>query len=446
MTMTQMDDTMRKVTLGDPDGPMKFIEELGKEVPTYIDERLDLISKNKNTAARFKRVSHHVPFNMRGDFKPEQWPEQYQRQAGKVRVDIEGFVLCCGTTKQGALCNKRASNRTHFCQSHGGALHPADKKLSVDSIVKVPDRIEQMDRVQKFLQGFLKADELDDDEIQGNFVRNDRGLAVPAKALGIKFEQALAKELHSRLNKFLQSKASSMLHVMVDIAENDLYEAADRVKAATWVAERVMGKNPEIIIHGKTDQPYETILAGITSGSREDHRQKIEATRIDLPEEIVEVEILEDTDIDSKGNTSVRSEVSDGSRLHSGTEMVESQTALDSAEAIEENRKSRIAAIARIKKAKQRRFAARAVGASSLSRHPWLVDFRRTRKGSGFRAILVAPENQTPALTEKILQSYEDMRNMSEADWEAQDRARRIAEADADVVRLQKQLDKVRGN
>ena len=40
--MTTVSDVDKNVTVGTPDGPMRFIESLAQEVPTFLDPRDDL--------------------------------------------------------------------------------------------------------------------------------------------------------------------------------------------------------------------------------------------------------------------------------------------------------------------------------------------------------------------------------------------------------------------
>lgn len=300
-----MNDTIKGTTMGDPDGPLLYVETLGCKVPTYIDPRTEFITDMK-VEKRFQRLNYHVPYSLRGYFKFYDWPKEFQQKIidehgglqiegdenGFNRINAAGYVLCSGISRSnvphkgyvpGGSCKSRAVNRTLYCAKHGGGLHLADKKISGKTLMPIPsERIEKLDRVQKFMQGFISAEDLDDDEIQGGFVRNDRGQKIEARYLDKKFETDIAKELHVRLNRFLREKTGLMLNVMVDIAQNDLYEAADRIKAAQWVAERTLGKTPDVVIHGKTDAPYETILDSLESGSRDDYRKHVASSRLEI--------------------------------------------------------------------------------------------------------------------------------------------------------------------
>ena len=151
--MTVSSDLDKKLTLGDPDGPDEFIPTLGIVVPTFVDPRNDLVPSHAQ--GKFKRLQHHIPFKMRGNFRVSDWPDEYQRTVARtVRTDMEGYVQCHGISAGGLHCKARAVNRSHFCRNHGGALHPADKKISGMTLAPMSeDRIQNLDRVQKFMQG-----------------------------------------------------------------------------------------------------------------------------------------------------------------------------------------------------------------------------------------------------------------------------------------------------
>jgi hypothetical protein len=391
MTISDLD---KGLTYGDADGPETYIQMIGFEVPTFIHPRDDMKVRRQPT------VMHHVPFQMRGPYKPEDLPEDIQ-EARQFRLAVDGYVLCNAKSEStGELCKARAQNRSPFCRGHGGALHPCDKKMSGSNIAPLPeDRVARMDRVQQFMQGIIKAEDLADDEIQGSYVRNDQGIPVKSVKLGAKFQAQITKELHSRLNDFLRSKAPNMLTTLVDIAENDLFEAADRIKAATWVAERTLGRTPEVIMHGEVGKAYEQIFDdNVVATSREDYRTQVESSRLELEsgQDHLDVDVVED------GAENEPADIEDSGPDHNegNQDDSDSASAASAATDIEERRKAVKEARDRIKKAKTRRFAARANGATSLDMAPWLIEFKA--KGDGFTARLIPPDRQTPAKLAKL--------------------------------------------
>lgn len=430
--MTTVDDLGKMVTLGDPDGPEEYREELDRKVPTFIDPRLDLLSTDGRSKPNKKTLNHHVPFSLRGMYKPEQLPDKYlPKVEHAIRTDLENFVLCNGITAAGNKCGTRAANRTLFCVNHGGALHPADKKISVRSIAPMPtDRIQNLDRPQKFMQGFLTVEELTEEEISGGYVLNDKGHKISGRAMGIKFEQMLTLELHKRLNSYLRKKAPSMLKVVTDIAENELAEEADRLKAAIWAAERTIGKVPEVTIHGKTEMPYEQILGGIQSGSREEYRKGVESSRSESPieGEIQDAELVDISEMDNdESYIETETEVVNlgdypqngvdtdlGGHEVFGSDFISEDIGLRRVEEIEEQREKAKNINAERKKIKRRRFAAKATGSTSLNNQHLAIEWIpiKTGKLSGcYRMKLWFPEQLTERILEKIEESNDPVRH-----------------------------------
>jgi hypothetical protein len=367
-------------------------------------------------------MTYHVPFAMRGNFKPEDWPEDYAAHVD-YRVDMAGYVLCSGTNRDGIICSARANNRVQFCRNHGGALHPADKKMSGMSIAPVPqERAFMLDRVQQFMQGILTPDELADDEVKGQFVRGDDGIPVSTAKLGMKFQAILNKELLVRMNNYIKSKAPRAIEVMYEVADSDVYEAADRIKAAQWLAERVIGKVPDVTLHGEiNDTPFSNILTHIDSGSRADYRKAIETgghgessetsrsentyldAEIVLSDEEYDDAVGEEGFVDERKPGLVEGESStEGDRTEERS-MVNSET-FDSIVNQREDRKAEIkAARDRIKKAKSRRYAARATGADALAATPILLQFKPSKAEGGYRMKLIPGSTASPATIDKLI-------------------------------------------
>ena len=408
--------------IGEADGPWEFHPEFGHSVPTYLDERKDLLPPKHGASVR---LNYHVPFAMREHYKPQWLPPKFYAQYGQqYPVDLNGFVVCSAQAAMtGARCRKKAVNRSPYCRSHGGALHPADKRLSANNFMIDKVSVEKKDslsRVQKFVSGMLPIDELDDDEVLGGFVRDTDGKIVESVRIGAKFHQELVKELVRRMNRFMTMKLPNMLKVMTDIAESDFVEPADRIKAAQWVAERVIGKTPDVIVHAATDKPYESILARLEGGSRDEYRNAIEAAPPGgvrdsgfIEGEVVEIEgqvFREDrddfdddgeegdfgvesgseTESNGESNGKVESGIESG-RIECGEppKVNGSATAAATVDARIADAKARAA---RLKAAKARRFAMRAQGfATDMANRPWEIEYDEINDGSGRFVASITP-------------------------------------------------------
>jgi hypothetical protein len=450
--MTVLDDTVKGTTLGAADGPPRFIDSLDCEVATFSSPRLDLITPRPgggDNLKTFKRLDYHVPFVFRGEFRPEQWPENFYKQHSQVRITSDGFVLCSGfSARANGLCSNKAVNRTLFCRNHGGALHPADKKLSGQTLAPMPaDRIENLDRTQKFMQGFLTVEELDDDEITNSFVRTNDGRPVKSIAMGRKFEQIIAKELHARINRYLLSKTPRAMEVLFQIVDSDMVEPADRLKAIAMLADRTLGKPADVTINYQAEEkPYESIVSRVVGGSREEYRKSVASSRgedqrsgvhsdsgrivdaqiVDEKEpDIEEFDSGEDDDLVVRNDdVQVGKFGATGEGISNGWDANEDGNRIPAAsisdddasrgkqydksflEESERKRKEQEEARDRIKKARSKRFAQRATGSITSTGNPgYLLEYKVITKGpwiGKYKMRMHHPSKITPSLLARV--------------------------------------------
>lgn len=332
-----------------------------------------------------------------------------RRNALSKKTNVgDGLKFCrtCGQTKPFSEFYK------HKAATSKDGLHSkckvCYKQAEIDRQIKRKAAGGQhLDRVQKFVQGYLPLSELTDDELRGSYILDDNGRKVTTDSLNNKFHPKFTKELTRRLNDYIRSKSPRAVEVIFDIADSDLVEPADRLKAATWLAERVIGKTPDVIIHGVTEAPHEAIFENIESGSRDAYRER----RLGIESgNIVEAEVVEMGDDANDGSVSGRtSGFADLSRdgdgdgnVEIGSGDVQGQSDDNSGQAIADQIVDKRQAAKDLKKRmadqKRKRFAARAVGVpldKGLAAQPWLIDWRVRQ--DGLLACLVPPPSQTQA-------------------------------------------------
>jgi hypothetical protein len=403
---------------GEPDGELIFIDLIGFDVPSYIDPRYDLVVPGQVKGR--PHLNHHVPFKLRGPFKHNDLPDS---DLWKHETNEEDLCVCSGKRKDGLPCRAPAYNRSEFCGNHGGALHPADRQIKNlgDGIVPDASKVRKLDRAQKVSMGLIKVEDLSDVEIHGMYVINDDGKRVSTRKLSDKIHQDYRKELMIRMEDFLVTSLPDMLKVMVDIANDPIVEAADRIKAATWASERVIGKNPEIVIHGKMDKPYEQIITRVESGSREEYRRALESSNI------IEGEIVEDGNHRPAGN----SDGGDGIPVRTGTPgtvdgALPDRHGSDSGLAQSDEEGSsleRVSPVTRQQKlkrlrdeqriARNKRYAARAYGATNTEDLPFTLEFK-ARKDGTFNVRFWPAEDLTPEIVDRI-QTAEALAQITQA-------------------------------
>lgn len=405
-----------------PDGDLVFIDLIGFEVPSFVDPRYDLVQPGQ--VAKRPRLNHHVPLAYRGPFRPEDLPE---RSLWTGETNEEGLCVCTGKKKDGLPCRAEAQNRSQFCGMHGGALHPADKKMTKLPSGILPDiaQARKLTRSQKVMMEIIPVEELGDDEIQGLFVYDDDGRKVKSRKLTEKIHAAMVKEMMTRSQDFMQTALPSMLNVIKGVAEDPLNEAGDRLKAAVWMAERSIGKTPDVVIHGKTDAPYEQIFTSLETTSRDDYRRSLESGNI------IEGEVVPDGDSRQSGVTddgarddesgdyrsSLQSEDYTYSRSdldEQGSDESDGNDDSDEDELDPAQRRARDIAERRLQlkrqrerrdqmqKAKNRRFAARMSGMLQVDDVPWMIEWKPTGKQGYFCAKLWPPDAITPDIADRI--------------------------------------------
>jgi hypothetical protein len=421
--------------VGEPDGPEIYVPSLGLMTPSFIDPRLELAPRAPNAT----RLSHHIPRNQRGPYKLKSLPNDYRQEIENdesLRLDELGFVMCSSTAKAGTPCGNRAQNRSGQCQNHGGALHPCDKVIIDGSATTTalqatnPDRMATLNRMQRLSGGLLTIDEISDEEVIGCFILDDDGKKIHTGKLLPKVQKLLVKELHSRMQNYMNMKLPSMLRRVNDIAMSDMAEPETSLKASIWLAERVIGKTPDVLIHGTTDAPYSSILENmdrVQSGSREDYRKGLsvdsgsnqraitQGISDDADENrIIDVSIVDDTELEPDESVEhEKADDADSSETGLSTHSDDSQNSgLSRVDDLVRRRNAAQELVKARKKAKQKRFASRYLGGGLDGTDlPWLVLWRRFQGQDGsvcYTGTPVCPDDQNEAMLVKIARSELD--------------------------------------
>ncbi len=266
-------------TYGKPDGPMVFIPEFGEEVGTFTQKREDLYkAKDPGKVS----LMHHVPRKYRGYFKPSQCAN-YDPEEFEYLTDDHGYALCTAVKSNGADCTLKAVHRSWLCTVHGGKLHPLDKVISdaraampggnASKELVAPEVKDRMTRWQLLLHGFIKVEDLDDEELARGQCRQPDGTFSnqPPKNIPKFLHDEMTKRLFERANEQMRGHLMGAVAALGTIASGDAYEPQDRIKAAQLIIERVLGKNPDVIVH-KQDAPWEIALRAIGGGTRAESR------------------------------------------------------------------------------------------------------------------------------------------------------------------------------
>lgn len=273
---------MQRETIGKPDGPKIFIAEFGFEVGTFTNPRTDMYKKKSPIKAT---IMHHIPFDKRGYYRPEQTAD-YNPEEFDYITDDKGYALCTMDKRDGTACTLRATHMSWKCAPHGGALHPLDKVPSDERALMPtaakdgrqsyvdPAIVGRMTRFQKLCQGLISVEDLDDEELARGQCKGADGRfgQSPPRMIPKAIHDQMVQQLFVRANEQLRHDLLGAVKALGTIAHGEAFEPADRIKAATVIIDRVMGKTADVVIH-KQDKPYEMILTSIAGGSRAESRK-----------------------------------------------------------------------------------------------------------------------------------------------------------------------------
>ena len=256
--------------MGKPDGPEIDHPYFGR-VPTFLNENREADGQagtdrfNAKVLSRLPRLMYHVPLDMRGPYKI---PEGTKSAFGE-RLGPANYALCSGTVgknnpEQGRLCRAKAVNRSGRCSRHGGMLNPADRqRIDWD---KAPRHI-------KFKYGFLKADDLDDEELARGQIRLEDGSYTKNGFVSAEIYAEFKNRLFERGDVLLREAYIDAVKTFAEISKNDSYEPQDRLKAAEFIFTRLRGKLPDVV-ELKASKPFEDVMMEMVGGSRSDSRAR----------------------------------------------------------------------------------------------------------------------------------------------------------------------------
>lgn len=277
-----------------PTGPKITVPYLG-EVGTFLDARLDLLDIRSR---KIGTLQHHVPINMRGPYKLTHFPGEHGEREGAA-----GYAVCISAidpndkrnnpSGEERLCRAKAINHSGKCGRHGGMIHPLDRVRIDWSDPTIPREV-------KWKFGKLPVSELDDEELSRGQIRRADGTWTNNPNVSIEVHDEMVRKLFSRADQRLREALLDTVETMADIATSTSVEPADRIRAASWIYERVRGKVPTEIKLTQ-DKPFEVVMGAVLEGGS---RAASRAARgyVDELEDVVNAEVIELNDLEDDGS------------------------------------------------------------------------------------------------------------------------------------------------
>jgi hypothetical protein len=147
-------------------------------------------------------------------------------------------------------------------------------------------------KLEKLLKGDLDLSTLTDEEVRYGIPKCDDGkfsakAAWQAAVLPPRIKSALQRELYKRADGKLHGALLPAVDSLVELATSAHVDDPVRLKAATYLFERLQGKTPDRVIHTQ-EAPWEVVLSEVRRGPRQ-----AKADRIEVEDgNVVEAEVI----------------------------------------------------------------------------------------------------------------------------------------------------------
>lgn len=127
-------------------------------------------------------------------------------------------------------------------------------------------RLPPNSRWAQLIDGRLKIEDLDDEELARGELRNSAGRFTGRQPTWIpkQFVQAMQRQIISRAAERWHSNLLQAQAQLIALGMDPKVDSAVRYRALTYVIERSMGKIPDKIEMSATIKPYEELLEGVT--------------------------------------------------------------------------------------------------------------------------------------------------------------------------------------
>jgi hypothetical protein len=188
------------------------------------------------------------------------------------------------------------------------AVQPADRQQITHEVVDHPpffrDAVEAnklreqargMSRQQLFDNGIIGVADLDDEELRAGRCRDNLGripkVTKTMENIPRDIYEAMVQEHQIRSQDKFRQAMDDALNTILDVMTDPANEPRDRLDAAKYVKEQVMGKTPDRVQVAVAKAPWEEMLGDFAAVSRQRHAQ-LERGVIDA--EVVEPPVPQD--------------------------------------------------------------------------------------------------------------------------------------------------------
>lgn len=166
---------------------------------------------------------------------------------------------CSDPNDKGCRRFARRNSVPPTCHVCGGGTR-AETKHNPDGTKRQRGLINVSPRVAALLDGTLDVADLDEEELARGYPRAEDGsFRGRPTVIPTSVHQRIQRELFQRAGEKLKTNLLAAVEAMTSIASDIDADPKDRIKAAQWVVERLMGKTPDVQVTME-EKRYEKLL------------------------------------------------------------------------------------------------------------------------------------------------------------------------------------------
>jgi hypothetical protein len=172
--------------------------------------------------------------------------------------------------KPGNLLMAQRMYRTHLQAEYDERPSKFGRRPKVSELCRTQvyagKRLPPNSRWAMLIDGRLKIEDLDDEELARGELRNVNGRFGGKQPQWVpkQFIQAMQRQIISRAAERWHSNLLAAQEQLIALGMDPRVDASVRYRALTYVIERSMGKIPDKIEMSATIKPYEELLQGVT--------------------------------------------------------------------------------------------------------------------------------------------------------------------------------------
>lgn len=188
-----------------------------------------------------------------------------------------------GKTKKCVKCIAKLEAQGWVFSKHG-SMKNSKTGVNISPRGSVTVTANYNPRMMALMTNEIAIEDLDDEELARGMCRNENGQFPKRQPSTIPkaMYDRMIRELFERSDEKLREGLIDAVEAMTKMMTNEEVDASTRLKAATWVFERLRGKTPDVV-KVTQEKPFEQVLNHVHRGPRPERLPQEDGDAVEEP-------------------------------------------------------------------------------------------------------------------------------------------------------------------